>query len=96
MRATIACFVTSATALVNTLSLAAAGTALLILAPTASARNTNIVPCLTGSGKKELCELCDKSKAIEVTAWNKATWVDNFVMGDAPAESGPGYDVYWV
>jgi hypothetical protein len=96
MRTTIACVVAGATTLITTLSLAAAGTALLILAPTASARSSSVVPCVVGNGNKELCDSCDESKAIEVTSWNNATWVKDFNMGDAPAETGPGYKVYWV
>ncbi|EAT85242.1 hypothetical protein SNOG_07776 [Parastagonospora nodorum SN15] len=95
MRATIACVVAGATTLITTLSLAAAGTALLILAPTASAGSSSVVPCVVGNGNKELCDSCDESKAIEVTSWNNATWVKDFNMGDAPAETGPGYKVYW-
>jgi hypothetical protein len=86
--------VVGATALLT--SLVIVGTTLQLLAPTASARSTRVVPCVVGNGKRELCDSCNEGKAIDVTSWDNATWVRDFSMGDAPAETGPGYKVYWV
>ncbi|KAF2869664.1 hypothetical protein BDV95DRAFT_497356 [Massariosphaeria phaeospora] len=76
------------------ISIVAVATTLLSIPPTASA-NSKIIPCVVGNGNDELCDSCDESKAIEVTSWEKATWVKDFTMGDAPSDTGPGYKVYW-
>lgn len=79
-----------------TISLVAVATTFLSITPTTIAENSRIIPCVVGNGNDELCDSCDESKAIEITAWDKANWVKNFTMGDAPSDTGPGYKVYWV
>lgn len=80
----------------STLSLLAVATASLSLLPTVAAQNSKVVPCLGGAGNSTLCDVCDESKAIEVTDWTNVTWVKNFTLSESPADNGLGYRVYWV
>jgi len=80
----------------TTISLVAIASTLLSSAPTVSAQNSKIIPCTSGNGTDEVCGSCDESKAIEVTAWEQATWVKNFTMANAGAENGLGYRIFWV
>lgn len=69
----------------------------LLLAPTASAGNSKVTPCASGSGEDAPCDLCDDKKAIEVVSWKDAK-IMNFTFADAPAPEGfgGGYDPFWV
>ncbi|KAF2749218.1 hypothetical protein M011DRAFT_475949 [Sporormia fimetaria CBS 119925] len=80
----------------GTFALVSTGTAILLsLTSGAFAKNSKVIPCASGSGEDEMCDLCDNKKAIEVTDWANVTWVDNFTFGNAASETGTGYKVYW-
>lgn len=68
----------------------------LSVSRTVFAQNSKVVPCYSGAGNSSTCDICDESKAIQVAAWDNATWVKNFTLPQSPADSGNGYKVHWV
>lgn len=69
--------------------------ALVSLAHVATAWE-KVTPCVYPPTTEKRCSYCDDSMSIDVTPWREATTVSDFHFANASAQTGGGYNVYWV